>query len=360
MLDTPELEDDFEQENLEPLQDSFAPQWSECVGVFNETDSLSRRQNEESHYRKHAVIGGEWNEPLTPVEYLQKATNHLNNLSADSLIELCQAEDFAVVKYDLETGELGIARRSDGTIKTFFRPNDISYILRKVNAGLWGEPDIVDGFELQAFSSDFADDAQKLYFYERLEALSFELPAQAHSAILAFAEGEPLSEDIFSLLARLGEYRFISFEFQRAILTEAQEKAVHNLRKKISVAIASFEALEYQCAQEFIQLIEKGLNEAVVREEELWQQALLFITNNEQLEISLIERQSLSYAILELKVLQIHQRLSKLSIEQYQQRLRKSDIYLRSVIHQLFDNFISKEAETIFSKIEFGVSGAFV
>lgn len=353
MSDIPELNDEIEQDDSTVLSESFAPRWSECVGIFNETESLSRRENEETHYRKHAVLGNEWRERLTPANYREKAASHLNNLSADSVIELCQAEDFAVVKYDLETGELGIARRADGTIKTFFRPNDISYILRKVNAGLWGEPDIVDGFETQTIVSDFDDDAQKFYFYERLEALSLELPAQAHSIILAFANEQPSPTEVFSLVERLGEYRFVSFELQRTILTNAQEKAIYALRKKISVAVASFEALEHYKSGDFIQAIEVGLDRAVVRQEELWHQAKQLIVNSDQLEDSLAERQSLSYALLELKILQIQHRISRLDLTIYHQRLKKSDIYFRDAKQRLFQSFGTREADEIYSKIVF-------
>lgn len=348
-----ELDDEIEQDDIDVLSESFAPRWSECVGMFNETDSLSRRENEQTHHRKHAVIGNEWRERLTLSEYLEKAVFHLNDLSADSVIELCQTEDFAVVKYNLETGELGIARRADGTIKTFFRPNDISYILRKLNAGLWGEPDIVDGFETQPLVSDFADDAEKLYLYERLEALALELPAQAHSIVLTFTVGQPSPSDIFSLVGRLGEYRFVSFELQKAILTEAQEKAVYALRKKISIAAASFEALEKYKSEDFIQAVEVGLDRAITAQEELWHQASQLVINSDQLEESLTARQSLGYALLELKILQIQHRLSELDLTVYQQRLKKSDIYFRDAKQHLFAAFGNNEVQEIYSKIIF-------
>ncbi len=94
------------------------------------------------------------------------------------------------------------------------------------------------------------------------------------------------------------------------ILTEAQEKVVFALRKKISIASASFEALEQYRTEELVKSIEKGLDAAVKRQEKLWHQATQLITNGEQFENSLAERQSLSHALLELKILQIHRRMS--------------------------------------------------
>jgi hypothetical protein len=79
-------------------------------------------------------------------------------------------------------------RRDDGLIKTFFRPNDAHYVLRKVDSGLWGEPAIADGFESSVQSSDFADDPQNFYLFSRLEELAMELPQQAHEMVAAFAE----------------------------------------------------------------------------------------------------------------------------------------------------------------------------
>ena len=63
--------------------------------------------------------------------------------------------------------------------------------------GLWGEPDIVDGFETQPVVSDFANDAQKLYLYEWLEALALEFPAQAHSVVLTLPLGSRLHPTFF-------------------------------------------------------------------------------------------------------------------------------------------------------------------
>lgn len=50
-----------------------------------------------------------------------------------------QQEDKAVVKYNFRSGEVAVARRSDGMIKTYYRPNDQAYIMRKFKQGLWAE-----------------------------------------------------------------------------------------------------------------------------------------------------------------------------------------------------------------------------
>jgi hypothetical protein len=56
-------------------------------------------------------------------------------------------------------------------------------------------------------------------------------------------------------------------------------------------------------------------------------------------------RQVLGYALLELRVLQLHRRLLELDIEAYEYRVRKSDIHLCSVFYQLAVSF-SKSGNT--------------
>lgn len=57
--------------NVEGLEaDSrFVPRWTGCTGLFNEADGVNRRENEEVHYRKHAVIGREWETHISISEY---------------------------------------------------------------------------------------------------------------------------------------------------------------------------------------------------------------------------------------------------------------------------------------------------
>jgi len=343
-MSEPEREDGYTTDSL----DAFRPQWSECVGTFADTFAQSSRENEETHYRKHCVVGREWDQDVSITDYRDKATRHLNNVSDESVIELCQAEDFAVVKYDLETGELGIARRDDGSIKTFFRPADHSYVTRKVTAGIWGEPDIVGGFEEQPASFEFSNTETQLY-YQRLEALALELGPQSHSLALAFSEGEPIARDLFSFLGRLGEYRFVAFELQRSILTEEQDEAIFNLQKKITMATASFEAIERYRANELVDLTKESLENALTSQEGLWTTANDLIKSTDQLECSLNDRRALGYALLQLKVLQIHGRLTELDVFPFEQRLKRSDIYFRNALfslNPLYGNNITNEIQS--------------
>jgi hypothetical protein len=339
--------------DIEGVGSEFTPRWSDCSGVFNEGMGLSRRENEEAHYQKHVVVGKEWDQELALSDYRSKAAQHLNDLDAERVIELCQAEDMAVVKYNVDSGELGIARRDDGAIKTFFRPDDASYVLRKLDAGIWGEPGIIDGFQIDVRTADFDDDDQKFYLFERLQALAFVLPSQAHSVVIGFTEENPPINEVLLLLARLGEYRFVVFELQRRILTEAQENVVFSLRKKIVGACASFEALERYRPSELTQAIKAGLESAINKQEILWHQATSLITDLEQFDCSLSERQLVGYVILELKILQIHQRMLNLDLIPYEYVLRKSDLYLRNHFYQLAVRFNYKEAHIVFPEAFF-------
>jgi hypothetical protein len=335
--------------NVEGLEaDSrFVPRWTGCTGLFNEADGGNRRENEEVHYRKHAVIGREWEAQISISEYRSLATRHLNSVDADHVIELCQTEDLAVVKYNLESGELGIARGDDGTIKTFFRPRDVAYVLRKVDAGAWGEPALADGFETSELSLAISDDAHIAYLFARFEHLAIELPAHAHLVVAGFAEGSSVASEMLSMLARLGEYRFCVFELQRRVLTEAQAEILFARRKKIVGATASFEALERYRARELTEAIAADLETSIAAQELLWRDAATLIGNGDEFEDALDRRQILGYALLELRVLQLHRRLLELDIQAYEYRVSKSDIHLRSVFYQLAVSFSYQETHLV-------------
>ncbi|MGD0207501.1 MAG: hypothetical protein ABSC89_07850 [Verrucomicrobiota bacterium] len=333
------------QENTTPEESAqpFAPYWSGCSGVFNEGNASSSVENERIHHNKHAVIGREWGRDMSLTEYRARATEHLNSLEPEKIVELCQVDDLAVVKYNLDTGEVGIVRRDDGLIKTFFRPNDVHYLLRKVDSGLWGEPAIADGFESSVQSSDFADDPQNFYLFGRLEELALELPNQAHEMVAAFAETTSNAHDLVLLLAHLGEFRFIIFEFQRRILTEAQSDSVFSLRKKIIGAVASFEGLERYRSEQLIDSVKRNLENEIKKQEDWWSQAATLITNLDELENSLIERETIGYAMLELRVLQLHRRMLGIDLIPFDCRLQKSDINLRGIFYQLATCFNYRE-----------------
>jgi hypothetical protein len=331
----------------------FAPSWSGCSGVFNEGNAPSSAENEKNHHHKHAVVGREWGREMSLTEYRTRAIEHLNALEPDKIVELCQVADLAVVKYNVDTGEIGIVRRDDGLIKTFFRPNDAHYVLRKVDSGLWGEPAIADGFEPSAQSSDFADDPQNFYLFSRLEELALELSHQAHEMVAAFAQVESNERDMVLLLARLGECRFIIFEFQRRILTEAQSDAVFSLRKKVVGAIASFEGLERYRPQELIASVKLSLENEILKQEDWWAQAATLVTDVDELEASLLDREKVGFALLELRVLQIHQRMLAINLHPLECRIQRSDINLRSVFYQLATRYSLRAAPRVSPEIFF-------
>lgn len=330
----------------EMIDERFAPQWSECSGIFNDGNGLSSRENEELHYRKHATIGREWGCDLSLSEYRVRATEHLNSLDANSVVELCQIDDLAVVKYNIDTGDLGIARSNDGAIKTYFRPNDIQYVVRKVKNGAWAEPAAADGFE-QIPDTLLKDDPESVYLFSRLEELAMELPSQAHEIVLAFTDGQVRPERVISLLAHLGEYRFCVFELQRRVLTEAQNDRMFSLRKQIVLATASFEALERYRSRELTEFVAAGVEDKLEVLHSLWREAQAVIRDVDEFEAALDERQLIGYAMLELKILHLHQRLLNLDVKAYENRLIKSDIYLRSIIYVLAIRFQYREEQPV-------------
>ena len=332
--------------SIEEMPVTYTPRWSECIGVFNEGVGLSNRENEETHYLKHVIVGREWDSQLTITEYRELATERINDINAETTIELCQTEDLAVVKYNIDTGEVGIARRDDGLIKTFFRPNDIHYILRKVDAGLWGEPDIADGFEFTSQAS-FTDDPHKRYLFERLEILALELPSQSNEVVMEFAGENVDSDNLLLLISRLGEYRFIIFELQRRVLTEEQRNSVFVLRKIVTKAVASFEALEKYRSQNLIHFIKTGLMNALDFQEELWARSTDLILELDEFDSALIKRSLLGFAMTELRVLQLYRRMLDIDLLTNEQRLRKSDIFLKYLFYKLALRFNYRETNLV-------------
>jgi len=315
--------------------------------MFNEGPGIDSRQNEEAHYRKHAVIGREWGHGMSISDYRAKAMEHLNSLISDEVIELCQADDVAVVKFNLSTGELGVARRDDGTIKTFFRPSDVHYVMRKVGKGLWGSPDIVEGFYTASSATGLAQDPEQRYLLERLEALSLEVPAQAHGVIVAFLDGAPSGSDLMSLLARLSECRFAAFELRRRVLTVEQEDFAFGLRKKIAVANASLEALERHRGQLCVETLEQGLDASIGSQMALWPEAMEVVSDHDMFETALDEREAVGFSMMELRILHFSGRLRDLHLDTWEHRVRKSDIYLRKYYYALAQRFAYRESHLV-------------
>lgn len=329
------------------VSDDFEPRWTGCAGIFNEAEGLDSRQNEEAHYRKHAVLGKEWGSNLSLSDYRAKAVEHLDSLDAGDVIELCQAADVAVVKFNIKTGDLGISRRDDGTIKTFFKPADVQYVLRKVQSGLWGSPGIVDGFEVSPDTDTLSSDPEQRYLFARLEALSLEVATQSHDVIAGFLESNASSESLLSLVARVSECRFLAFELRRRVLTADQEEFAITLRKRVALASASIEGLERYRGSELVSAIMNGIDVRAQDQHELWFHAPELITDVEMFENALDSRQAVAFILMELRVLQFSGRLRDLKLDTWELQLRRSDIYLRKYFYSLAKRFAYHESNLV-------------
>lgn len=332
---------------MDQMLDEFVPRWTGCAGIFNQTDSLDSRQNEEDHFRKHAVLGKEWGYDLSLAEYRSNAVKHLNSLEASDVIELCQAEDLAVVKFNINSGDLGIARRVDGTIKTFFRPIDVQYVLRKVQNGQWASPEIVNGFGVNPDTDTMSSDPEQRYIFARLEALSLEVATQSHDVIEKFLESEASSENLSSLIARISECRFLSFELRRRVLSADQEDFAFALRKMVALASATIEGLERYRSSELVSAIKDGIDVRSKDQHELWVHAPELITDGEMFEIALDGRQAIAFILMELRILQFSGRLRDLELDTWEHHLRRSDIYLRMYFYFLAKRFAYDESNLV-------------
>ena len=336
-----------EPDEMDQISDEFVPRWTGCVGIFNQTENLDSRQNEEDHFRKHAVLGKEWGVGLSLTEYRSNAVKHLNSVEASDVVELCQAEDLAVVKFNINSGDLGIARRVDGTIKTFFRPADVQYVLRKVQSGHWGSPDIVNGFGLSPDADAMNSDPEQRYIFSRLEVLSVEVEKQSHDVIAGFLESDSSMEGLLPLIARLAECRFLSFELRRRVLSADQEEFAFTLRRRVAVANATIEGLERYRGVELLNAIRNGIDVRLKDLRKLWFEAPELISDGEMFEDALDSRQAVAFILMELRILQYGGRFRDLDLDSYEHHARRSDIYLRKHFYTLAKRFEHHESNLV-------------
>lgn len=108
--------------------------WRRCAGRF--TGPGGGEPNASAHYRKHVLVQREWSqEQLDLRTYVARARDHLDR---DDVYEFVDLDSRAVAKFDLISGELGIANYDDGHIRTFFRPEDgPPYVERRLRRGEW-------------------------------------------------------------------------------------------------------------------------------------------------------------------------------------------------------------------------------
>ena len=80
------------------------------------------------HYRKHGSEFG----PITQDEYLRRAQDLRDRRAGGSVLEAVRA-DGVISRFDRESGAF-LAVNSDGTIRTFFRPNQGETYFRRQSA----------------------------------------------------------------------------------------------------------------------------------------------------------------------------------------------------------------------------------
>lgn len=322
-------------QNQIPDKEIFSPRWKGCAGIFNPTDELESKDNEYLHYQKH-VLTGELGEIISINDYRKKATGHLNGLNPDEIVEFCQADDKAVVKFNLSTGEIGVARRDKGTIKTFFLVKDFQYIINKLEKGDWGDPEIAEGFIEEDVETTFDDDPEKSFLYDRLSCLATELPIRADKILLSYIDSGNLDpEDLVVIIGQLAECQFVNYEIEQRILSQEQEKTIFALKKKFLKSEVTLEALERSNIMGVSQTIRNGINKVIELQEEFWAQAEKLVTDKDDLAIALSERDRVQFMMMGLKILRMHGRMKNVNLQPFEFRLRKSDINLQRNLYPL-------------------------
>jgi hypothetical protein len=85
--------------------------------------------------------------------------------------------------------------------------------------------------------------------------------------------------------------------------------------------------------------VQDGIDIRAQDQDDLWRNAPDVIVDPEMFENALEERQALAFIVMELRVLQFGGRLRELRLDTCEQRLRRSDIYLRRYFYVLAKRF---------------------
>lgn len=107
-----------------PRQQAHAP---EAPAALTEKVPLPQAQGPgfasqrsfDQHFAKHGAEFGR----VTKAEYLALAQELRDKPAGGPILEIVRAEDGVITRFDRETGRFGAYNR-DGTIRTFFIPND--------------------------------------------------------------------------------------------------------------------------------------------------------------------------------------------------------------------------------------------
>lgn len=313
----------------------FIPKWKKCLGMFNGTDTLTSQENEQAHYRKHVELGKEWSDTMTLKEYRERAKKLLNSRKKSEVVEFCQVEDLAVVKCNLSTGELGIAKRDNGRIKTFFRPG-LNYVYRKLDSAQWGEPGIQDGFIDIGNTVGFDDDPEKEYLYRKLELLSISVPSLAENTVLLRTKTKTLPQtETIELLSGIGELRYYIYEIKQRILTEEQRTKVLQIHKECIRAEAAMEAIEkshmIQTSTQITDILLKTFEDMQV----ILKESELYISSKEDLEDIVGKREKIGFALLGIRLFQIMNMIQGVQIKEIEFELKKRDLYFRKTFFKL-------------------------
>jgi len=321
---------------------NFVPQWNGCVEIFNNTDALDSFQSAQVHYKKHVIVGKEWGYIFPFEEYIPRAKNHLNAKDENTFVEFCQIEDGAVVKCNLDTLEIGIAQKDTGRIKTFFCSDNIEYVYRKLDNGLWGSPsDDKDSVRIN-LSNEFDDDPEKNYLFNKINELSLNLPLLADAVLIKYVETDNLDMIMtLQLIANLGKARFFCHELYTRILTEEQANMLHNIRKKFLKSEVILEIFE-QKINNISHLIEESIVQQIEDQKYFWSNSFELILSLDDLEMAIDRRDNLSYIITELKILNINDKFAGIDIDGMGLLLFKNDIYLKKSLYAILDKYSYK------------------
>lgn len=215
----------------------FTAVWAACSGRFVGTDG--GHNNATAHFVKHVQQQAEWGLAEMPQveDYVRRATTHADRLD---VYEFRQPANGTIIKYDPSDRALAIVGRSDGHLRTFFRPCGDTYVLRKLEHGRWQPPPIED---IVAWDTPPSRDPHVGGLAETVLSMVDEAEADT-TACLVEVCGTGGSTRLLVAIAWQGQLDFRLWEMRRRYIAEADEaivdaldEPVADLRAKLEVAL---------------------------------------------------------------------------------------------------------------------------
>jgi hypothetical protein len=122
------------------------------------------------------------------------------------------------------------------------------------------------------------------------------------------------------------------------------------LQKKLLKGEVIMELIEKADLKKVNLELEAAIHSAIEAQKKCWSQTASFISDLNDLELALTQRDALGFAMMEIRIMQMYGRMHEVSLHAYDYDLKKSDLHLRNSLNRLSIEFGYKNSDCIFPK----------